>query len=87
MNTLMKMACNSEDFATRRFSTLTTVFGHLDGVGSHKNTRYDYISGCRPGLGPGRPSVQLALILGSPGVKILAAFSGNEHSSSYFNED
>ena len=70
------MACNSEDFATRRFSTLTTVFGHLDGVGSHKNTRYDYISGCRP-------SVQLALILGSPGVKILAAFSGNEHSSSY----
>ena len=23
-------------FATRRFSTLTTIFGHLEGVGSHK---------------------------------------------------
>ena len=28
-------------FATRRFSTLTTVFGHLEDVGSHKNTRYE----------------------------------------------
>ena len=28
-------------FATRRFSTLTTIFGHLEGVGSHKNTRYE----------------------------------------------
>ena len=26
-------------FATRQFSTLTTIFGHL-GVGGHKNTRY-----------------------------------------------
>ena len=33
-----------EDFAslaTRRFSTLATMFGHLEGVGSHKNTRYE----------------------------------------------
>ena len=28
-------------FATRHFSTLTTIFGHLDDVGSHKNTRYE----------------------------------------------
>ena len=28
-------------FATRRFSTLTAIFGHLDGIGSHKNTRYE----------------------------------------------
>ena len=28
-------------FATRRFSTLTTICGHLDGVGSHKNSRYE----------------------------------------------
>ena len=28
-------------FATRRFSTLTTMFGHLEDVGSHKNTRYE----------------------------------------------
>ena len=26
---------------TRQFSTLTTIFGHLEGVGSHKNTRYE----------------------------------------------
>ena len=35
---------NDEDFgsfATRRFSTLTAIFGHLDGVGSHKNNRYE----------------------------------------------
>ena len=34
---------NDEDFAsfaTRRFSTLTIIFGHLEGIGSHKNTRY-----------------------------------------------
>ena len=30
-----------DSFATRLFSTLTAVFGHLDGVGSHKNTRYE----------------------------------------------
>ena len=29
------------NFATHRFSTLTTIFGHLEGVGSHKNTRYE----------------------------------------------
>ena len=28
-------------FATRRFSTLTAIFGHLDGIGCHKNTRYE----------------------------------------------
>ena len=28
-------------FATRQFSTLTTLFGHLEGVGSHTNTRYE----------------------------------------------
>ena len=28
-------------FATRRFSTLTTIFGHLEDVASHKNTRYE----------------------------------------------
>ena len=28
-----------DSFATRRFSTLTTIFGHLEGVGSHKNAR------------------------------------------------
>ena len=28
-------------FDTRRFSTLTTVFGHLEDVGSLKNTRYE----------------------------------------------
>ena len=27
-------------FATRWFSTLTTIFGYPDGFGSHKNTRY-----------------------------------------------
>ena len=28
-------------FAIRPFFTLTTIFGHLDGVGSHKNTGYE----------------------------------------------
>ena len=28
-------------FATRRFSTLATLFGHLEGVSSRKNTRYE----------------------------------------------
>ena len=45
MNTLIKMASNSRadfaSFATRRFSTLTAIFGYLDGVGSHKNTIYE----------------------------------------------
>ena len=34
---------NYEDFAsfaTRRFSTLTTISGHLKGIVSHKNTQY-----------------------------------------------
>ena len=28
-------------FATRRFTTLTTIYGHLEDVGSYKNTRYE----------------------------------------------
>ena len=38
----LEIIMNDEDFAsfaTRRFSTLSTIFGHLEGVGSHKNTR------------------------------------------------
>ena len=30
---------HSDSFATSQFSTLTTVFGHLKGVSSHKNTK------------------------------------------------
>ena len=30
-----------DSFTTRLFFTLATIFGHLDGVGSHKNTRYE----------------------------------------------
>ena len=33
-----------EDFAsfgTLQFSTLKKIFGHLEGVGSHNNTRYE----------------------------------------------
>ena len=29
--------------ATCRFSTLTTISGHFEGVGSHKNTRYEKV--------------------------------------------
>ena len=28
-------------FATHQFSTLTTIFGHLEDVGSHRDTRYE----------------------------------------------
>ena len=31
---------NEASFATRRFFTSTTIFSHLESVGSHKNTRY-----------------------------------------------
>ena len=30
-------------FATRWFSTLMTIFGHPEGVGSHKNTSYQHV--------------------------------------------
>ena len=37
---------NNEDFAsfaTGRFFIITTVFDHLEDVGSRKNTRYDQV--------------------------------------------
>ena len=30
-------------FATSRYSTLATIFGHLEGVGSHKHTTYEKV--------------------------------------------